>query len=136
DDRQIAVSIDQVLQRAASQPDEAQPKWLMRYQAAQLFGRSGDWQNARIQAELAWTPRTDAGVGAFLAEAQARTGDFVSAERTLREVSDRIRCTDQTGREGFVHLWARIQQAAVASGTTPLGPRPTPMCRVGGPARS
>lgn len=136
DDRQIAVGIDQVLQRAASQPDEAQPKWLMRYQAAQLFGRSGDWQSARIQAELAWTPRTDAGVGAFLAEAQARTGDFVSAERTLREVSDRIRCTDQTGREGFVHLWARIQQAAVASGTTPLGPRPTRMCRIGGPARS
>lgn len=131
-DRQIAASIDQILQRAASQPDEAQPKWLMRYQAAQLYGRNGDWQNARAQAELAWTRRTDAGVGAFLAEAQARTGDFASAERTLREVSRRIRCTDQTGQKGLAHLWARIQQAAVMSETTSMGPLPIPTCRIGG----
>ncbi|WAC61756.1 hypothetical protein OVA13_10030 [Pseudoxanthomonas sp. SL93] len=115
-DSDIAKVIDTLLARATTQPDSAKTKWLLRFQAAQLYARAGHLQDALTQAKLAWQPRSDPGVGAFLAQLYQRAGMQREAIEAMRATASRIRCQDASGRREFVELWAAMNPG------TPLPP--------------
>jgi hypothetical protein len=85
----VADTIDKMTDAATAQPDTINVKWRMRLVASQLYARAGRWDEALLQAELAWQRTADPVAGATLARAYAHNDRMLDAERTYREVAAR-----------------------------------------------
>lgn len=119
----IADSIVQTLDSSHSQPPTAQSQWLLRYQAALLYANAGHWQQAQQQAELAWQPNADPGVGAHLAQVYAQNGHYDLALSTLRGTAARTKCHDLVSMTTLGHLWIAIDtQRSAGTRKTVLPP--------------
>lgn len=91
-DEVIAGSIVDFLKRNTGQPATSKPVWLLRALAAELYSRSGRWDDARMQAELAWHPRvSDTAIASLLVRIYIKEGDKQAAQRTLDEVRRRVK---------------------------------------------
>lgn len=109
-DRMLGDAMDTMLDRAATQGDQAWPKWNLRYNAAQFYARAGDWNNTLIQAQLAWQPAAIPAVAEILVEAQLATGDLEGAEQTWREAGQRADPGNAADRAGLAWLRERIDR--------------------------
>lgn len=123
----IADMLRSVADSALMQSPDRQPQWLTRHAVATQYARAKDWDNALEQATLAWRPSADPGVGALLAQLQARTGDFEASRRTLVEIAQRTRCHDQSNLTELGRLWIAIAQ--MQSGGLEAHPLPELQCR-------
>lgn len=104
---------------AATQPSTLQQIWGSRFDAAELYLRSGHVQKAQHQAELAWaTGATDPPVGVFLAKVYRLAGDPVNARRVIAEVREMMPPWDRRGRK----LLAELEAGLDANGQTSPAP--------------
>ena len=83
DDSRLAGAIVAMLDRAPLQPERIRARWMVRFLAAQVFARAGDWRNARRQAEIVWIASADLAAGNFLAQMRIRDGDPDAARAML-----------------------------------------------------
>lgn len=103
---------------AAPQPPTLRQIWGSRFDAAELYLRSGQLQEAQQQAELAWaTGATDPPVGVFLATVYHLAGDPVNARRVIAEVRAMMAPWDRRGHK----LLAALEAGLDANGRTSPG---------------
>lgn len=111
----LADTIVAILAVAHNQPDGVQPKWKLRFTAAQLYAAAGDWKRALAQAELAWQPGADAPVGALLVRTYAHNGMREKAERTFADVANRVNRNEPKDRNGLMELKHFLDRVAADS---------------------
>lgn len=88
-----------ILDSAANQPEQSQPKWFSRSIVAEMYAHLGDWKPAKKQAELAWKgSRHDARVGALLASVYIQTKDLAGARAVMDELNETIKPYDKGGQ--------------------------------------
>ena len=108
-----ADSIERLMQATPGQPDSAQPKWSLRTTAADFYRRSGQWQKAQRQAELAWHPDvSDTAVGGLLVNIYVEQGDKAAAQRTLDQVRKRVSIHEKAANESIAVIQAQIDGMA------------------------
>lgn len=115
----VARAIGRIVDAATAQPDTLQPKWRLRYAAAELFARAGNWPQALPQAERAWQPSADTAAGALLAQAYAKNGMQAEAERTLAQLAERVEPGDSIGQAELAKA-RELVEARDQEGLTPL----------------
>lgn len=119
-DRMIADTLTRIADTANVQPASHQPQWHARFVAADIYARAHEWKRALAQAELAWQPTADPGMGALLARVQANNGLYAEAKRTLMEIAPRVKCHDTSNLRDLGKLWMAIdQQQAAQTGDAP-----------------
>lgn len=119
-DTMIAEALSRIVDAATTQPASHQPQWHARFVAADVYARAREWKPALAQAERAWQPTADPGMGALLARIQANNGLFVEAKTTLVDIAPRIKCHDMSNLRDLGSLWMAIDQAQVEqTGSTP-----------------
>jgi len=96
---------------ASTQPDQFVPKAELRQAAAQFFARSGDWEQALVQARLSWQPGMPAAASVVLIKAQIALGDLPAAEETFRQAQARARPYNAGDAAGLRWLRERIDSA-------------------------
>jgi hypothetical protein len=111
----IADSIVRTIDVAAAQPDDAEPKWRLRYDAATQYGRANLWPEALVQAKLAWRSNAAPAVGGFLARAYSHNGMTEKAEMTYREAYARTQSYDKQDRMGLAELRTFLDNANKSS---------------------
>lgn len=110
DNARIAASLEKILQAAAKQDETSKPKWLLRTVLATAYTRSGDWNRAQQQLELAWTRAADPAVGGFLARVYVHNGRKQDAIRTLNEVEARVRSFERVARSELDDIRSMIDK--------------------------
>ena len=113
-DPMIANALAAIADAAKAQPASRQPQWHARFVAADIYARANDWKRALDQAELAWQPTADPGMGALLARIQARNGLYAEAKHTLMDIAPRVKCHDTSNLRDLGKLWMAIDQQQVA----------------------
>lgn len=108
--QRIADAIVAIADAAAAQSDDIWPKAQLRYAAALIYGRIGQWPQALPQARLAAQPKAQAEVDAFLIQALAHNGQRIEAERQLQSLSRRIGPDDKPGQAAL-----KVAREAVAA---------------------
>ena len=124
---EIADMLRSIADAAVRQSPDRKAQWLTRHAVANQYARAGDWDRALEQSILAWQPNADPGVGALLAQLQAKTGDFEAARRTMTEVAAGTRCHDHQNLTELGHLWVKIAQ--MQPGGLDAHPLPELACR-------
>lgn len=115
----IADSIDRIVDAATAQPDSLTPKWQLRHIASRLYARAGLWDDALPQARLAWQPTAAPAVGGFLIRVYVKNGMREEAERTYREVAERIGPNDRNGQAGLTAMRQYLDATDPASASAP-----------------
>lgn len=107
----LATSIDSVLAVATAQPATSEPKWRMRMLAAELFQTAARPELALVQAQQAWQPSADAGVGVVLVRALHALERNDEAEKVLDQMLARTNSLQRAEREGIEQLRAQLRAA-------------------------
>ncbi|UHQ22569.1 hypothetical protein LVB77_18240 [Lysobacter sp. 5GHs7-4] len=105
---QAIATVHTLLAAAPTQPERATPKRQLRYVAALLHARAGQWPQAQDQAERAWSPQATPEIGDLLVQACAKNGQTACARRVLAQLDARTRGYDRVGQARLVRLRALI----------------------------
>lgn len=116
DNSRIGHALADLANRGRNQPDQARPKIMLRYFAAQFHVRIHDWASALPPAKLAWQANAEAGIAMPLVLAQLGTRDIEGAEQTFQEAQSRIASTNVEDQAGLRWLRQQIEAAKLAYG--------------------
>ena len=108
EDARIARAIAALLDRSPQQPERVRARWMVRFLAAQLYARAGEWRNARRQAEIVWAASADLATGTFLAQMRIRDGDSDGARTLLSLLSTRLKPHDTASHEEMRRIRAAL----------------------------
>ena len=107
----VANSIVRIADNAVGQPDSSKPKWLLRALAAELYVRAERYEEATVQARLAWQPEiSDTAIGGVLVKLQMQAGDKTGAARTLAQIAQRTPSYQHQARAEIEKTRAQIEQ--------------------------
>lgn len=110
--QRIADAIVAIADAATAQSDDIWPKAQLRYAAALIYGRIGQWPQALPQARLAAQPKAQTEVSALLIQALAHNGQRTEADRQLQLLSGRIRPDDKPGQAALKTAREAIEASA------------------------
>ncbi|MBT2747928.1 MULTISPECIES: tetratricopeptide repeat protein [unclassified Lysobacter] len=113
----VADALDKILAAAPTQPETSRAKWMLRTMAATANLRADRWQQAQAHAEKAWNPSADPAVGGLLARIYIHNGRKAEAQRTLDEVTARVRSFERIANSELSGLREAIQKMP-SPGTT------------------
>jgi len=117
----IADHLRQIVDLAAQQPESTPAKWTARYLLAEMYGSTGNWQQASEQAGLAWRGGQSEKAGVFLARAYTNVNRLDEAREMVRLMEARIPAHDWRGQAALTSLRELIAErsARAAPATLP-----------------
>lgn len=118
-ERDIADAIDQMLAAAVEQPEASPNKHVMRELAARLYARSGRWDDAEEQAQVAWEHGRNPPAGAMLTRILLHNGKLPEARVAFQEVKPRIDPGDPEGQRELAELARLITKSERNSAGVP-----------------
>lgn len=110
--RRVADAIASMADKARAQPDDALPKWQLRYAAAIAYSRAKLWPETLIQVRLAWQAPSTPEVGGLLVQALAHNGRRAEAQQQLASLEKLIDRHDKQGQDMLQSARAALSDTA------------------------
>lgn len=113
---QIADAMVAVADRATTQPDNAQPKLMLRHGAAVFYAKDANWAASLAQAQLAWSQSTELPAIRQLVETLLAANRVADAQSVVAEARRRARSSaSEEDRRQLDVLELAISQARAAN---------------------